>query len=186
MLFYKKQMTITYKIEQDDLLEFQLYVASKSPVLHKKRKNNKTLLIGLSAVFAGYFYSSKDLIMGSYFLVVILLLIFLYNKYFAWRQKRNYNRFIKVNYADRFGMQEHLEVYATKIHVKDNFGEGDVKASELKSIVEINSHFFINLKSGSSVIVPKAQVVSSELKFTLKSLKVPFEEEMNWNWKSAM
>jgi len=179
-------MKYTYKIEKEDLLEFQLYTASKSEVLAKKRRNNRAILIAASTLFSGYFFSSDEMIMGIYFAVMVVLFVFFYNKYFSWKQKLNYRRFIEANYTTRFGMEETLDTFPDKIHVKDNFGEGDVKASELKSIVEIGSHFFINLESGSSLIVPKAQVNTNALKNDLARLKTTFEEDLNWSWKKAI
>lgn len=178
-------MKYTYKIEKEDLLEFQLYIASKSEVLAKKRRNNRAILIAASTLFSGYFFSSDEVIMGIYFAVMVVLFVLFYNKYFSWKQKLNYSRFIQANYANRFGMEETLETFPDKIHVKDNFGEGDVKASELKSVVEIGSHFFINLESGSSLIIPKAQVNTNALKNDLARLKTTFEEDLNWSWNKA-
>ncbi len=179
-------MQYTYKVEKEDLIEFQLYVASKSEILIKKRRNSRALLVAASVLFAGYFFTNDEIIMGIYFSVMVVLLLLFYYKYFSWKQKLNYGRFIKANYASRFGMEETLETFPDKIHVKDNFGEGDVKASELSGIVEINNHFFINLVSGSSLIVPKKQVDVANLKKELKRLKTPFEEELSWSWKTAM
>jgi hypothetical protein len=179
-------MQYTYKIDKEDLLEFQLYIASKSEVLIKKRRNSRALLVAASTLFAGYFFTSNEIIMGVYFSIMVVVLILFYYRYFSWKQKLNYGRFIKANYSSRFGMEEELEIFPDKIHVKDNFGEGDVKASELASIVEIGSHFFINLESGSSLVIPKPQVNSVDLKKELKRLKTPFEEELSWSWKTSM
>ncbi len=179
-------MKCTYKIEKEDLLEFQLYIASKSEVLVKKRRNSRALLVAASTLFAGYFFTSDELIMGIYFSVMVVLFILFYYNYFSWKQKLNYGRFIKANYSSRFGMEETLETFPDKLFVKDKFGEGDVKESELNNIVEIESHFFINLKSGSSLIVPKTQVDSKELKKELTRLKTPFVEEFTWLWMTAM
>lgn len=179
-------MLYTYKIEKEDLIEFQLYVASKSEILIKKRRNSRALLVAASTLFAGYFFTSDELIMGIYFSIMVVGFILFYYKYFSWKQKLNYGRFIKANYSSRFGMQETLETFPDKIHVKDNFGEGDVKASELTGIIEIQSHFFINLDSGSSLIIPKSQVNSKEIKQQLSLLNTPFIEELDWSWKTAM
>lgn len=176
----------TYKIEKEDLLEFQLYTASKSEVLGKRRRNNRAVLVAASVLFAGYFFTNDEIIMGVYFSVMVVLFILFYYKYFSWKQKLNYGRFIEANYASRFGMEETLEIFSDKIHVKDNFGEGDVKASELTGTVEIASHFFINLASGTSLIVPKAQIDVAAMKKDLSHLKRPFEEQLSWSWKNAM
>jgi len=177
-------MKYTYKLEKEDLLEFQLYTSSKSEVLKKKRRNNRAVLVASATLFSGYFFTSDELILGVYFAVLAVIFLLFYFAYFSWKQKLNYGRFIEANYAIRFGMEEELEIFATKIHVKDNFGEGDVKSSELTGIVEIKTHFFINLKSGTSVIIPKNHVNVPELKSELKQLKTIYSEELNWSWKS--
>lgn len=179
-------MKYTYKIEKEDLLEFQLYVSSKSDILSKKRRNNRAVLVAASLVFCGYFFTSDEMVLGIYFGVMVVLFVLFYYKYFTWKQKLNYGRFIQANYASRFGMEETLEVFPDKIFVKDNFGEGDVKASELKGIVEIGSHFFINLASGTSLIIPKAQIDVAAMIKDLSKLKRPYEKQLSWSWKDAL
>lgn len=179
-------MKYTYKIDKEDLLEFQLYTASKSDILAKKRRNNRAVLVAASLVFSGYFFTSDEMILGIYFAVMVVLFLLFYYKYFTWKQRLNYGRFIQANYSSRFGMEERLEIFPDKIFVKDNFGEGDVKASELTGVVEIGTHFFINLSSGTSLIIPKAQIDVSTMKKELTNLKTPFEEKLNWSWKQSM
>lgn len=178
-------MKYTYKIEKNDLLEFQLYTSSKSDILSKKRRNNRAVLVAASTLFAGYFFTSNELIMGIYFSVMVLLFLLFYYKYFSWKQRLNYGRFIEANYASRFGMEETLETAPDKIHVKDSFGEGDVKVSGISGVIEIKSHFFINLMSGSSLIIPKEQINSAALKKDMTRLKLPFYEELEWTWKDS-
>ena len=179
-------MKYSYKIEKEDLLDFQLYTASKSEVLAKKRRNNRALLVAGSTVFSGYFFTSYQLAMGVYFAVMVVLLVLFYYKYFAWKQKLNYSRFIQANYSSRFGMEETLEIFMDKIHVKDNFGEGDVKTLEIDGVISIGSHFFINLASGTSIIIPKEKIDSEAMKKDLAKLKRPFLEELSWSWKRSM
>lgn len=179
-------MKYSYTIDEADLLTFQLYVASKSEIVQKKGKNGRTLLVAVSILFAGYFFTQREYIMGSYFALMAVLLVFFYARYYAWKQKLNYRRFIRANYANRFGMREEMETFPNKIHVKDNFGEGDVLRNELNSVVEIDEYFFINLESGSSIIVPKSQIDAHQMKRDLQSLKTTYNEELAWKWSSKL
>ena len=178
----QKAMKYTYKIDLEDLLTFQLYTASKSEVVEKKRRNGRFILMLASIAFSGYFFTQNEVALGTYFAIMVVLTFFFYGKYFLWKHKLNYRRFIKANYSSRFGMEETLETFPDRIHVKDNLGEGDVKRSEFESVAETGDYFFLQLAVGTSLVVPKAQINPADFKKDLLRLKIPFVEDLNWSW----
>ena len=162
-------MQYTYKIEEEDLFTFQLYTASKSIVLEKKKRNGRFILVVASLAFGGYFLSSDEIPLGLYFCGMTVITFLFYNRYFLWKHKLNYRRFIRANYSSRFGMTETLELFPDHIHVKDELGEGDVKREELDGVVELADYFFVGLKSGTSLIIQNRRYRLSPSKRTLIS-----------------
>ncbi|MDX2359667.1 MAG: YcxB family protein [Crocinitomicaceae bacterium] len=175
-------MLYTYKIEEADLLTFQLYTSSKSVVLEKKKRNGRFILVAASLAFGGYFLSSDEIPLGIYFCVMAIVSMVLYKRYFLWKHKLNYRRFIRANYSSRFGMTETLETFPTHIFVKDKQGEGEVKREEFEGVVEIEKYFFLKMKSGTSLIIPKAQVANDAFRNDLNKLKIPLVQELSWSW----
>lgn len=69
-------MKFEYKIEKDDFVDFQLFTASKSERIHR-RKRNTWFFLTLSAVIATvYFYANQNNVMTVYFGVVSVLSVF--------------------------------------------------------------------------------------------------------------
>jgi len=175
-------MKYSYKIEEEDLFTFQLYTASKSVVLEKKKRNGRLILVAASLAFGGYFLSSNEIPMGLYFCAMAVVSLLFYNRYFLWKHKLNYRRFIRANYSSRFGMTETLETFPNHIFVKDELGEGEVKQEDLEGVIELADYFFVQLQSGTSLIIPKAQVSCDALRKDLTKLKLPFVQELDWKW----
>ena len=79
-------------------------------------------------------------------------------------------------------MTETLETFPNHIFVKDELGEGKVKREEIEGAIELADYFFVTLASGTSLIVPKAQVANDAFRSDLKKLKLPLVQELDWKW----
>jgi hypothetical protein len=54
-------------------------------------------------------------------------------------------------------------------------------ASELDLLTEIPDYYFLKMKNGSSIILPKRNIQEGEkLKKELKKLEVPLQQQLNW------
>ena len=112
-------MKLDYKIDEQDFLDFQLFTASKSDRINKKKRNGWILLTAGSIVIALYFYLNGNSTMTIYFGLVALACGLFYPKYFKWRYKNHYKTYIKENYSKRFGQIESLEISSDYIFSKD-------------------------------------------------------------------
>ena len=101
-------MTIEYQLNEQDFLDFQLFTASQSDRINKKKKNGWILLTIGSIVVSIYFYINQDIALTIYFGLVALACGLFYPRYFRWRYKRHYKTYIKENYSKRFGQTEYF------------------------------------------------------------------------------
>ena len=96
-------MTIDYKIDEKDFLTHQLFVASKSDRIKRKRKRSKILLPLIYVAF-GLLFLFQDKVSLTIIFFIIGLLWFLIYPFFERRHYiKHYTGFIKENYQDRLG-----------------------------------------------------------------------------------
>jgi ABC-type multidrug transport system fused ATPase/permease subunit len=181
-------MTIEYKINENDFLTHQLFVASKSDRIKKKRQRSKVIL-PLIYVALGLLFLFKDKVsLSIIFFIIGLLWFFIYPIYERRHYVKHYKGFIKENYKDRLGRTANLEFNNEYILAKDNGSESKVLTTELEEICEIPTTIFIRLKGGQSFILPKDKItdfdkVKTRLKELADHLKIKYNTDEKWEWK---
>jgi len=176
-------MQYKYLLHEQDFLDFQLYTASKSESIRRKKRNG---WIGLTITpLALAFLFWEDGVFGIYFLVAAILTLLFYPMYFMRRYKRHYENHIKQSHKNRFGESVIMEVHPDHIFTKDSTGEGKIYISAIDQIDETSKHFFVKISSGMTLIFPKENINSEQLKEEFKALKIPIHEELDWKWNVA-
>lgn len=177
-------MTLEYKINEEDFLDFQLFTASQSERINKKKRNGWILLTLGSILIALYFYLNNNITMTIYFGLVAFACGLFYPKYFKWRYKRHYKNYIKENYSKRFGELATLTINSDSIFSKDKTGEGKINISEIEQIDETDKHFFLKISTGLSLLIPKKELSDIDgLRAKFKKLGIVVNNELNWKWK---
>ena len=181
-------MTIDYKIDENDLLTHQLFVASKSDRIKKRRQRSKVIVpliyfaFGLLSLFEDMF--SLTII----FFIIGLLWFFIYPHWERRHYIKHYKGFIKENYKGRVGKSATLEFNNDFIIAKDNGSESKVLTTEIEEINEIPATIFVRLKGGQSFILPKDKIanidnVKARLKDLATYLKIKYDIDEKWEWK---
>lgn len=181
-------MTIAYKIDENDFLTHQLFLASKSNRIRKKRQRNK-IVLPLIYVSFGFLFLFQDKVSLAIIFFLIGLLWFLI--YPLWERRyyiKHYKGFIKENYNDRVGRIATLEFSNDYILAKDNGSESKVLTTQLEDIYEIPTTIFIRLKGGQSFILPKDKIsefdnLKARLKELASHLKINYDTDEKWEWK---
>jgi hypothetical protein len=181
-------MTITYKIEEADFLTHQLYIASKSDRITKKRRKSK-LIVPLAYVAFGIMsFYVDNFSLGIIFIIIAVLWFFIYP---VWQRRHyinHYKGFIKENYKERLNRTGTLEIDNDIIIAKDSGSESRISTEELEKISEISSAIFLRLKTGQSLILPKKQVdniinLKTRLRELASYLNIEYEVDDKWEWK---
>ena len=177
-------MTLEYKIDEQDFLDFQLFASLKSDRINKKKRNGWILLTAGSIIVAFYFYLNKNNPMTIYFGFIAVATGIFYPKYFKWRYKKHYKTYINENYSKRFGKIETLEINSDSILSKNKTGEGKINLSEIEKIDETENHFFLKISMGISLLIPKRELKSvDELREKFKEIGLAINNETSWTWK---
>ncbi len=176
-------MKYSYKLEEKDLLAYQVYTASKSERINRKKKAGRIIMTIIALFLVLNFYSASNTMMTIYFSIVAVAVWIFYPRYFKWRYTKLYSNFIVQNYSTKIGEEEIIEINKDHIFIKDNTGEGKFELSEVDSLIEVQEHLYIQLNIGTALVTPKDQVSNySEVIDKFKSLNIPIVDETNWKW----
>ncbi|MDQ5930073.1 MAG: hypothetical protein QG594_1856 [Bacteroidota bacterium] len=181
-------MIIEYKLDEKDFLTHQLFIASRSERIRKKRQKNK-IIIPLIYVAIGLMSFFQD----NYSTTIIFFIVafFWFTMYPLWERryyKKHYQAFISENYKDKIGRTATLEFDNDFILAKENGSESKVLTKELEEINEISTTIFIRLKGGQSFILPKDKIprvenIKARLKELATYLNIKYDIDEKWEWK---
>src|SRR5687768_16831339 len=96
-------MTLTYQLDQNDFLQHQLFLASKTGRIKKKRTKSWLTVSGCMFLLSFIFYQSDNSFLSYYFLAFGIVTVFLYPLYQRQQYKNHYAKFIADTYKNRFG-----------------------------------------------------------------------------------
>ena len=178
-------MIITVTLNEEDYLTHQLYTASKNKGLKNRRRKNWLILTGLFFLTAFFAKGKIDFYAYYFFTAGVLTLIF-YPYYQSYKYKKHFKKVVAENYEYRIGKEGVVHFQPDIIEIKDITGESKINTSEISQINEIKTHYFIKIKSGESLIIPKAAVPEIFLTNAIaifNNHNIVVNKELNWNWK---
>ena len=182
-------MTLEYNIDEQDFLAGQLFIASKSDRIKKKRQKNKMITVLAFGVLGILMLTGGKIVVGSTAVLFALLSFFIYPIWERRQYVRHYEAFIKENYKDRIGKVVLLEINGDYIYAKESGGETKVLTSEIQGINEIPALIIVRINGGYSFVLPKGKLynnidlVRDYLKELADQLSVEYSFEENWEWK---
>lgn len=178
-------MEIEFTNQKNDYLIFQLWQVSKSQRTKNRRIRNRfaipviLIVIGIQAAILNY---------TLYFILSVttsLAWFILYPYYFRWLYINHYSRHIDEYYKNIVNKTGRIKITDEYLESNDEGGSSKILLPEIKFIEEIGSHFFVQLKSGLTLILPKDRIDSIndfigliENKTGLKKVK-----NLDWKWK---
>jgi hypothetical protein len=183
-------MKIEYKLDENHYLTYQLYTASVSKVLLKKRKRNKIILPVLYLLFAAMILLVyRKFNWSIYFLIITAILWYCY--YPKWEKRRYiryYKNFIKEEFGNRFNKIITVEIEDEYLLATDDGSETKISTKELEKVTELSTIVLIKLKNGTSIIFPKDKMGNIEeviirIKKLADHLNIPYTTDLNWEWK---
>lgn len=181
-------MKIAYSIDENDYLTFQLYTASNSPMVKKRRFISRLVPAIAYLLLAVTFFYKGNITMIIAFSALALVWYLFYPLHDKNVYKRQYQKFIKENMNNKFGRPATLSFEAPLVKAKDEVSETKINYSEIESITEIPEMFLLKLKTNQSFILPKSKIENAEtLNLYFKTFEsnegIPFYVQSLWKWK---
>lgn len=178
-------MKIEYSLDKSDFLTYQLYAASKSKNIKKKRRNAK-LIPPVFFILVGIYLSYRDNspIEIVIFVVLSILWFIFYPKYQKYKYEKHYKKHIDENYSNRINISTSIKFNKKYITSGNKIGESKIKTSEIKKMIELKNHYLFELLDKQALIIPKRAIEDNE-KFNteMHSLNISSENKTNWKWK---
>ena len=178
-------MKIEYTLKEEDFLEYQLYITSQSKMIQKKRLIARfavPLMYVLISVGFYFYNNNQNAILICIFLGALWLLIYpFYSKY---RYKRFYLNHIKKNYTDKLDHVDALKIGNNNyFYITQQEKEGKIKTTDAEKLIELKNHFFLQIKTGGAIIIPKNYVLNTEtFKQKIADLNIDYLNETDWRW----
>lgn len=181
-------MKITYSLDEKDYLTFQLFTASNSPSVKRRRMLSRSIPAAAYLFFAVLFFYRGDLTMLFAFLLLAVVWFFFYPIHDRNLYRRQYQKFIAENMNNKFGRKATLTFEKDRVKAKDEVSESAIDIAEIESITETEALFLLKLKTNQSFILPKNKIDNWEqlptFFTTLEAERgIPFVDRMDWQWR---
>ena len=182
-------MIIKYKLEESDYLSNQLFIASKSERIKKKRRNSIVVVPAAYLIFALLCFVSDATTMGTVFIVFGFLWYFLYPKYQAKKYYKHYRDFIRENYQDALGSEVSIELKSDMLVYKDFMTESKIQVESINEIYKLPNVFLINLNKATNLVLPRTYLVNdhNQIQDFVKQMNTLYNLDVldysDWIWE---
>ncbi|WP_445734367.1 YcxB family protein, partial [Mariniflexile sp.] len=155
-------MNLNYSLNKDDYLQYQLYNASTTESTKKKRLKTWIIVTFIFIILSILFYQADNKLLTYYFIAFSIITLIFYPFYQRNQYKKYYGKFIDETYKNRFDKESNIIFNDMNFETFDFTGESKINYSSLEKIIEISSHFFLKVKNGGTLIIPKSKVENME------------------------
>jgi hypothetical protein len=181
-------MTVTYKADANDMLLYQLYVASKSKRITDKRRKARYniaisfLVLGPLLLLNGHVY------FGVLIIAAAIGWYFIYPVWEAGYYRRHYEGFIAETWGGKDYTGTEVQLNSDSILTKEDGTESHIATSGLEAVTETGQAVYVRLKTGISIIFPKNKIdrineLIALLQQLCTQLHIPYTTELDWVWK---
>jgi len=175
-------------LDENDLLTFHLYTASKTPRVRSGRIRVWILMPVTFLLFAYLFYQSNNESLFIYFLTLAGLSAIFSPSYTRWRYKKHYIKYVRDTYKHRFGQECTLIIEGETIGTRSETEEVKIKKSEIEEINEIKDYYFLKARSGTTILISKLKTdnldeIATLISSLVETYGVRHNIELDWRWK---
>jgi hypothetical protein len=181
-------MQFEYSLNENDYLQHQLFIASKSDRIKRKRIKSWIILSAATLLLSLFFYQQHNKFMVYCTLALAVYTILFYPLYLKSHYKNHYKKFIADTYKNRVGVKTIISFEENHINFFDRTGEGKINLSEIDTIHQTGEYIYLRMKLGETIIIPKPQMENVQASVTgfknlADRLNIKFISELNWKWK---
>lgn len=183
-------MKLSFNYSEPEFVEYQLYVAAKSPVMQKKRKRNRILVsliyvgIGLTGLI------TKNYTFLAMFVGVGVLWYFTFPLWSSKFYAKQYKRFVQAQYKDRFGKEVTVDFLdaTNEVELTESGQSVLIYYNEFAEIAETPLDFLIKLKTEMVIVIQKTCTLpTEEVRAILRAIaareQIDYVDDRNWSWK---
>lgn len=181
-------ITIKLKLNKEDHVAYQLFIASQSERLIKKRKQTRFRLPIVYAVLALLMFYNEQVLYGSLILTFAILWYYYYPMFESNKYLKYYSSFVDENFKSKFDIETKLEFTEEEIRTFDDMGSSIIKNEQITEIDETLEYIFITHSSGMGIILPKNKIDNiNEVEEWIDQLTIKNQisknVDLDWAWK---
>ena len=177
----------TIKLDENDLLEFQLFRASKSKRIKRKRITTWLFLTISTFILAYLFMATGNNTVRNYFIVLGVVSLFFFPYYQRWRYRKHYLKHVRENLHNQFLKEAHIKFDAEYLVTYDDKNESKIDIAEIDIINETSEHIFVKTKPGQSLIIPKrfidVEKFINGLSRITSNAGIVWKRDLSWKWR---
>ncbi|AMR31847.1 hypothetical protein A0256_10645 [Mucilaginibacter sp. PAMC 26640] len=179
-------MIVKTVLLENDFLTYLLYSASKN-VKSKANRRRSWLVISAAFFILGFLFRDQNGFYAYYFAIAGIISLIFYPFYQRYAYKKHYTKFLADKIQYRVGKECIINFGNELIKTKDDVVESVIRSSEVAQINEIGTHYFIRLKGGDAIIVPKQTTDIRSFIIDLLGIfqnpEIEVTTELDWRWK---
>jgi len=179
-------MNLQYQLDNSDYVQALIFYSRQNSDLKKRR--NRSWVVNTLAIFSlsFYFWTVKNHFLTIYFLIAGVIVGCIFPFYTRWRQKRFYTSYIANMSKDWERQGCKLQVADGYLEMSDNDSWSKLAVKKIQVIHEVTPYFFIRLKAGSTIIIPKNRIedidsVRNELVELGSTFNIPVITDLKWS-----
>lgn len=175
-------------LDENDLLTFQLYTASKTPRIKNARVRSWIVMTVTFLLIAYLVHGSGNDPLSIYFLVMAGVSAIFTPLYTRWRYRQHYLKYIRDTYKNRLGQECALIIEEEAIVTRSNAEEIRIKKSQVEEINEIKDYYFLKTRSGTTVLISKLKTdnldeIVALIRSLVETYGVRHNIELDWKWR---
>lgn len=180
-------MKLYYRLYEKDYLQHQLYLASISPRIQKKRKDSYFWILALFTLIAVFAFLYQNNLLGSFSLIASVITALFYPIYQRKQYEKHYSEFIKENYPDKQDENSYVEFTDNELIIHNEHSESRLDYSKIDKFVEIRDYIFVRIGT-TSLIIPTTRIdnateVQEKLVSLAKIQSKEYIKNISWKWK---
>ena len=179
-------MNLQYQLDGSDFVQALIFYSQQNAVLKKRR--NRGWVVNTLAIFslAFYFWTVKNHFLTIYFLIAGAIVGCGFPFYARWRQKRFYTTYVANISKDLERQACKLQISDGYLEMSDNDSWSKLAVKKIQIIHEVTPYFFIRLKAGSTIIIPKDRIdninnVRKDLIELGSNFNIPVVTDLKWS-----
>lgn len=179
-------MNLEYSLDKEDYLQHQLFEASRSKRVRYRRLRSWLIVPVLYLVSGFLFYILKDIVFLITFACISAVWLIFYPLFSRWQYKRHFSKYLDEHYKHRFNRSRQMSLAGGDLLVNDEVSEGKMQLSEIDFIYNLENYVYLHMKSGTTIILPKAKLDDNDLTQFVSRIEDQIgikRESLDWKWK---
>ena len=181
-------LEMKFTLRKADFLMYQLFTVSQSPQMTKRRKSVKMKVPAIYFCLGLILLGLQEIPMGVGFIILSIIWAIFYPSYQQRTYRKQLAQYVDEYYKTRFGEEMKIKFDEDFIHIKNDYSETKIILTHIEAMDEIKDYFFIKLKSGTTLIIPKKlledfETIKAKILALTAHLKVNLKVDLDWEWK---